>query len=118
GGGGRRGEGVGVRDGGLLVVGNRLPVRIASEAGGPKIEASTGGLATGLRVPHERSGGLWFGWPGPLHTLRKAQKRALLAELAAQRLVPIELRRQEIDDYHNRLADRVLWALVHYQLDP
>ena len=24
----------------------------------------TGGLATGLRGPHERSGGFWIGWPG------------------------------------------------------
>jgi trehalose 6-phosphate synthase/phosphatase len=108
---------MGVSEGRLLVVANRLPVRVASEAGEPRIEASTGGLATGLRGPHERSGGLWFGWPGPLHMLRAAQKRALLAELAARRLSPIELRRQEIDDYYSGFANGVLWPVFHYQLD-
>ena len=42
----------------LLIVSNRLPVTVKAELGEVRVVPSAGGLATGLRGPHERSNGL------------------------------------------------------------
>ena len=40
----------------LLIVSNRLPVTVSTDDGAPHVVPSAGGLATGLRGPHERGG--------------------------------------------------------------
>ena len=56
----------------LLIVSNRLPITMRKRGGSMTVERSAGGLATGLRAPHERSGGLWIGWPGDLDSFDNA----------------------------------------------
>jgi trehalose 6-phosphate synthase/phosphatase len=45
----------------LLIVANRLPITVQTTEGTVEVQRSAGGLATGLAVPHEQSGGLWIG---------------------------------------------------------
>jgi trehalose 6-phosphate synthase/phosphatase len=97
-----------------LIASNRLPLTIAT---GGRIEPSTGGLATGLRGPHEAGGGLWFGWPGSLRAVPAKERRALLQQLRDQRFVPIELSRDEVDRYYSDFCNGVLWPTFHYLLD-
>jgi trehalose 6-phosphate synthase/phosphatase len=101
----------------LLVVSNRLPVTVTREAGAVKLVGSSGGLATGLRGPHERSGGQWIGWPGDTSSLSAEELVAVEKELALVRAVPVPLTHDEVKGYYNSFSNGVLWPLFHYQLD-
>ena len=81
---------------------------------GVRVERSAGGLATGMREPHERSKGLWFGWPGPLE-IDSAEIRAGLAPRFAELgIVPVYLSDAEIRRFYQGFANDVLWPLFHY----
>ena len=101
----------------LLLVSNRLPVTVKSEGEQVNVTPSAGGLATGLKGPHEKSGGLWIGWPGDVSKLREPQRRQLEARLAELRCVPMYLSPAEVSQYYEGLSNRVLWPLFHYLLD-
>jgi trehalose 6-phosphate synthase/phosphatase len=98
----------------LLIVSNRLPVRVVVEDGEPKVEASSGGLATGLRTPHERLDALWIGWPGDVSSLDEAARGRLDGSLAEQRLVPVHLSPDEVKRYYDGFSNGILWPLFHY----
>lgn len=101
----------------LLIASNRLPLTVVADGGAVSLVPSPGGLATGLRGPHEQGDGCWFGWPGPLSGVRAAQRRELAAQLQAQRYVPIELRADEVAGYYNEISNGVLWPVFHYLVD-
>ncbi|MBL8723093.1 MAG: bifunctional alpha,alpha-trehalose-phosphate synthase (UDP-forming)/trehalose-phosphatase [Planctomycetes bacterium] len=101
----------------LLIVANRLPLAVGMEGGEVRVETTAGGLATGLRGPHEAGSGLWFGWPGALKGLRKAPRQRALELLRERRFVPIELSREEVAHYYNEFSNGVLWPVCHYLLD-
>jgi trehalose 6-phosphate synthase/phosphatase len=98
----------------LLIVSNRLPVTVRAAAGTFAVERSTGGLATGMKGPHERMGGLWFGWPGELDTLSGPDRAEVDRQLAELRVVPIPLAREEVERYYEGYSNGVLWPLFHY----
>lgn len=101
----------------ILLVSNRLPITVRHEHGDVQVTPSAGGLATGLRGPHERSGGLWFGWPGEIASLDEAEREQLKMQLDALRAVPVTLSQAEVARYYEGLANGVLWPLFHYLLD-
>ena len=103
----------------LLIVSNRLPVTVSvSEHGGhPEVRASVGGLATGLRAPHEQSKGFWLGWPGQMSALDDAGRAEVQQQLEARRLVRVELTPEEVSVYYDRIANSVLWPVCHDRLD-
>ncbi|MCK6589676.1 MAG: bifunctional alpha,alpha-trehalose-phosphate synthase (UDP-forming)/trehalose-phosphatase [Polyangiaceae bacterium] len=101
----------------LLLVSCRLPVTVRVEAGSANVIRSPGGLATGLRGPHERSEGLWLGWPGDLSGLTGEQRETVHEDLRALRVVPLELSESEINGFYEGFSNRVLWPLFHYLLD-
>ena len=98
----------------LLIVSNRLPITVRADAGGVEVQPSVGGLATGLRGPHERSGGLWIGWPGLVDALPEKDARALAAQLEAMRAIPVHLTAEEVQRYYESYSNGVLWPLFHY----
>jgi len=100
----------------LVIVSNRLPVSAHAAEGGVRLVPSAGGLATGLRPWHERSGGLWIGWPGNV-TLEPEQRADFDRQLREHRIVPIELSTDQIDCYYDGFCNRVLWPLFHYLID-
>ncbi len=101
----------------LLLVSNRLPVTVRKERGRFSVAPSSGGLATGLKGPHDQLGGLWFGWPGEIADLTDTERTQLDAELRTLRTVPVWLSRQEIHQYYDGLSNGVLWPLFHYLLE-
>lgn len=101
----------------LLLVSNRLPVTVKVEKDTVSVVRSAGGLATGLRRPHERSGGLWIGWPGDVSRLTESQRARVDAQLAEQRCVPLMLSASEVSRYYEGYSNRVLWPLCHYMLE-
>ena len=107
----------------LLIVSNRLPLTIKTEEGddgrAKRIElvGSSGGLATGLRGPHQRSNGLWIGWPGDASGLSEAQRAEVDVKLAEAKAAGVHLTPDELKRYYNGFSNGVLWPLFHYQLD-
>jgi trehalose 6-phosphate synthase/phosphatase len=101
----------------LLIVSNRSPVTVRVQDDAVSVVRSTGGLATGLAGPHERSGGLWIGWTGGPAELRPDQEAALAAQLDALRIVPVPLSAEEVERYYEGVCNGVIWPLFHYLLD-
>src|SRR6266568_915693 len=101
----------------LLIVSNRLPVTVRrAEDGAVSVEHSTGGLATGMKGPHERLGGLWIGWPGDLDGLSDDARHEVDRQLAQLRLVGVPLRAEEIARYYEGYSNAILWPLFHYSV--
>ncbi|HET9155515.1 MAG TPA: trehalose-6-phosphate synthase, partial [Myxococcaceae bacterium] len=98
----------------VLIVSNRLPVTVRADADGLEVQPSVGGVATGLRGPHERSGGLWIGWPGLVDPLPENEQQLLARKLEAMRLVQVPLTREEVQRYYEAYCNGVLWPLFHY----
>ena len=101
----------------LLIVSNRLPVTVTMEDGEAHVVPSVGGLATGLRGPHQRTGGVWIGWPGqaaPSHPKRRAELAQLLA---AHRTAPVWLTQTEVTRFYEEVSNGVVWPLFHYLID-
>jgi trehalose 6-phosphate synthase/phosphatase len=99
----------------LLIVSNRLPVSVTRENGEVRVQPSAGGLATGLSGPHERSGGLWIGWPGDAEV--GVAREQLGRQLADLRTVPVWLEPEEVSRFYEGFSNGVLWPLFHYRLD-
>ena len=101
----------------VVLVSNRLPLAVQIERGDPVVERSAGGVATGLRGLHERSQGLWIGWPGDVSRLDEAQSRSLLSQLEEKGCLPVSLTADEVSGYYDGFSNGVLWPLFHYLLD-
>ena len=101
----------------LLLVSNRLPVTVQIGDAGLTVQRSSGGLATGLRDAHERSGGLWMGWPGDVSGLDTAHAAGMEATLRDLGTVPIALTPAEVHGYYESFSNGVLWPLFHYLVD-
>ena len=101
----------------LLIVSNRLPVTVRIEAGRPVVHRSVGGLATGLRGPHQQSGGLWIGWPGNVEVPGEAGFAEVDRQLAELRTVPLSLDTRERAVFYDRISNGVLWPLFHDRVD-
>jgi trehalose 6-phosphate synthase/phosphatase len=101
----------------LLIVSNRLPITVHRDGAGVRVEQSVGGLATGLRAPHERSGGYWIGWPGNLDALSNEDVFAVREQLHAMRAIPVTLQRREARVFYETISNSVLWPLMHDRLD-
>ncbi len=100
----------------LIIASNRLPLTIHSTAQGVHLTPSSGGLATGLRPWHERTGGLWFGWPGDVMDASTSRAEIELT-LRANGMAPVYLSQALVDGHYHGFANRVLWPLFHYAVD-
>jgi trehalose 6-phosphate synthase/phosphatase len=101
----------------LILVSNRLPLTVRLERGELSISNSAGGLTTGLRGPHEQTGGIWIGWPGDVSRLSEPQRRTLEMQLDEMRCLPVYLSAAEVARYYDGFSNAVLWPLFHYMLD-
>jgi trehalose 6-phosphate synthase/phosphatase len=104
-------------EGRLIIVSNRLPVTVRVQSGRPVVRRSVGGLATGLHGPHERSGGLWIGWPGSIDGLDRDGCADVARQLEALRTVPLSLDANEIEVFYEHISNAVLWPICHDRID-
>jgi len=101
----------------VLIVSNRLPITTAIDGDTITFTPAAGGLATGLRGCHERTHGLWIGWPGATTSLTDTARQDLTRRLGEAGIVPVYLTDDEIRDYYEDFSNGVLWPLFHYLLD-
>ena len=106
-----------VRNGRLIILSNRLPLTVAVDGGHAAVQPSVGGLATGLRGPHERQGGVWIGWPGDIEKLSAEQRAEFDLELARWRALPVPLSKQEHAIFYEHISNAVLWPICHDRID-
>lgn len=101
----------------LLIVSNRLPITAAYRGGVMRLERSVGGLATGLRGPHERSGGYWIGWPGEQESLSNEDVFEMRRQLHDMRAIPVTIQPEEAKVFYEDISNAILWPLMHDRLD-
>ncbi|HJZ67164.1 MAG TPA: bifunctional alpha,alpha-trehalose-phosphate synthase (UDP-forming)/trehalose-phosphatase, partial [Blastocatellia bacterium] len=100
-----------------MIISNRLPVTVKVERGDVAIASSVGGLATGLRGPHQQSDSLWLGWPGDISRFDPSQRLHIERNFSDRRMVPVGLTTTEITRYYEGFSNGVLWPLFHYLTD-
>jgi trehalose 6-phosphate synthase/phosphatase len=96
-----------------LIVSNRLPVTVAFDQGVPRVERSSGGMATGLQSIHGTGESVWIGWPGFAGEAPATAQRALEARFEALHVVPVTLSAEEVERYYEGYCNGVLWPLFH-----
>jgi trehalose 6-phosphate synthase/phosphatase len=101
----------------VLIVSNRLPITTEVTDETITLVNAAGGLATGLRGSHERSGGLWIGWPGIPGPIAEPLQQQLAQQLRERAIVPVHLTGEELHAYYEEFSNGVIWPLFHYLLD-
>jgi alpha,alpha-trehalose-phosphate synthase [UDP-forming] len=91
----------------LIVVSNRLPLRLETDATGAHWRPSAGGLVSALTPVLHRRGGVWIGWAGDTNDVDVPDSY----EGIALRSVPISA--DEYDDFYAGFANQTLWPLYH-----
>jgi trehalose 6-phosphate synthase/phosphatase len=104
-------------EGRVLIAANRLPVCARLHDDTIDLVPASGGLATGLRPWHLRTGARWFGWPGDGGETTAAQRMALDERLSLEGMVPVHLSSEQVAGYYHGFANRVIWPLFHYSID-
>jgi len=97
----------------LIIIANRLPVKLSRTDGRFVSKRSEGGLATGLA---SLKGGLethWIGWPG-LCVEEEADRAQVNDVLAKQDFHPVYLSNKQIEDYYESFCNNIIWPLCHY----
>ena len=91
----------------LVVISNRLPVRLEEDHGRPVWQASPGGLVSALTPVLRGREGVWVGWSGHSGSVALPDTH----EGIALRAVPIS--DEEYEDFYLGFANRTLWPLYH-----
>jgi trehalose 6-phosphate synthase/phosphatase len=99
----------------IIIVSNRLPVKILQSAGGDlSFQPSEGGLASGLGTIYNNEGGnIWIGWPGMI-VENDQQRKEVDKKLEELNLYPVYLDQEEINQYYEGFSNEILWPVFHY----
>ncbi|HLZ14381.1 MAG TPA: trehalose-6-phosphate synthase [Candidatus Saccharimonadales bacterium] len=93
----------------VILVANRLPIKIVEQAGAVVLERSIGGVATALDAVAQTYNPLWVGWTG----LAKHLPAATLQSLLPPNLVPVQAGAALVTQYYDHIANQVLWPVLH-----
>ncbi|RYE25119.1 MAG: bifunctional alpha,alpha-trehalose-phosphate synthase (UDP-forming)/trehalose-phosphatase [Sphingobacteriales bacterium] len=96
----------------VIIVSNRLPVKVSKVGGIRRFVPSEGGLATGLSSVAQNGDNLWIGWPGA--DIAESEQQEVIDELNNQSLHPIFLSKKEIANFYEGFSNETLWPLFHY----
>lgn len=97
----------------LLIVSNRLPIKVAFTNGAVELKRSEGGLATGLDSLDTQYEKHWVGWPG-IYPENDEQKLLITQTLEKSNIHPLYLGREDIQYFYEGYSNSVLWPLCHY----
>ncbi|MDU1893020.1 MAG: bifunctional alpha,alpha-trehalose-phosphate synthase (UDP-forming)/trehalose-phosphatase [Dysgonomonas sp.] len=97
----------------LIIISNRLPLKIVEENNKYKVIPSPGGLSTGLDSLETKVEKHWIGWPG-MYLDDCKEKESIDKQLAEQKYTPVYLTPDQIENYYEGYSNSVLWPLCHY----
>lgn len=95
-----------------IIVSNRLPVKINITDGELSMQASEGGLATGLGSIYKEGNNVWIGWPGT--EVADEQQKSVTNQLKDLRLSPVFLTKEDILLFYEGFSNEILWPVFHY----
>ncbi|MDG6224449.1 MAG: bifunctional alpha,alpha-trehalose-phosphate synthase (UDP-forming)/trehalose-phosphatase [Candidatus Thermoplasmatota archaeon] len=99
----------------LIVVSNRLPVKVRKKKSGMVFEKAVGGLASGLGSFRDAHKMHWIGWPGiARERSNRSERHHIISELAKKRMTPVFLTKKEVDDHYHGFCNKTIWPLFHY----
>jgi trehalose 6-phosphate synthase len=93
----------------IIIVSNRVAVPESPRA------AVAGGLAVAVKAVLKNRNGLWFGWSGKTNDQPDPDVRTI--EMNKITYALMDLSTQDLQEYYNGLANRVLWPILHYRVD-
>jgi len=99
----------------VIIVSNRLPLRVQIKKEDWKLVDSEGGLATGLGSIYQTGNNIWIGWPGTVINNEEV-KEQVTEEFKSQKLMPVWLNQTEIKSFYEGFSNETLWPLFHYFL--
>ncbi|MDD2475784.1 MAG: bifunctional alpha,alpha-trehalose-phosphate synthase (UDP-forming)/trehalose-phosphatase [Dysgonamonadaceae bacterium] len=98
----------------LIILANRLPVRIEKDEYGKfTVTPSEGGLATGLGSLETKAEKIWVGWPG-IFTDDEKEKEEITQLLKELGFYPVFLSEEQIELYYEGYSNSTIWPLCHY----
>ncbi len=101
----------------VVVVSNRLPIRISRARSKVRIEQGSGGLVTALAPVLRKTGGVWVGWDGDPKGGASAEAIRKFGKEVGYALQPIPLKQKLVTDYYWGFSNKTLWPLFHDLLD-
>ena len=97
----------------IIIIANRLPVKVEKEENSFIVKRSEGGLATGLGSLEIESEMHWVGWPG-IHVDDDAEKKEITEKLEELNYHPVFLSAEQIENYYEGYSNGTIWPLCHY----
>jgi trehalose 6-phosphate synthase/phosphatase len=97
----------------IIIVSNRLAVKVTQKGESWTLDPSTGGLKSALSGYREEQNFHWYGWPG-LYVSKKYHSRVQKLLSDQEQATPIFLDRKEIDLFYNQFCNSFIWPLFHY----
>ncbi|MBF0647599.1 bifunctional alpha,alpha-trehalose-phosphate synthase (UDP-forming)/trehalose-phosphatase [Dysgonomonas sp. GY75] len=97
----------------LIIISNRLPLKIVEKNNIYKVISSPGGLSTGLDSLEMKMEKHWIGWPG-MYLEDCKEKEIIDNQLEGQNFHPVYLSPEQIENYYEGYSNSVLWPLCHY----
>ncbi|WP_114780612.1 bifunctional alpha,alpha-trehalose-phosphate synthase (UDP-forming)/trehalose-phosphatase [Botryobacter ruber] len=97
----------------LIIISNRLPIKIEEKEGKLAYKPSEGGLATGLGSIYKQNDNLWIGWPGMV-VEEKEKKQQIVEDLHRENMHPVFLTNTEIKEFYEGFSNETLWPTFHY----
>jgi trehalose 6-phosphate synthase/phosphatase len=97
----------------LIIIANRLPVKIEKKNNKLRITKSEGGLSTGMGSLELNVEKHWIGWPG-IYTDSEEEKAKITKRLKKFNYHPVFLSAEQIENYYEGYSNSVIWPLCHY----
>lgn len=97
----------------IIIIANRLPVKIERENDAFAVKRSEGGLATGLGSLETDAEMHWIGWPG-IHVDAENEKKEITEKLSELNYHPVFLSDEQIENYYEGYSNSTIWPLCHY----
>jgi len=100
----------------MVIVSNRLPLKIEGPVGNLTVTPSSGGLVSALSPVLRNRGGIWIGWTGTsemvdMKTLREVLGHA--SDQAGYRVFPVQISKEDVDAFYFGFSNEVIWPLFH-----
>lgn len=100
----------------LLIVSNRLPIKIQEKKGKLLFQQSVGGLTTGLSSFYKSYDSMWVGWCEFFsHKIDSNDKKYVEEKLKKEFSIhPVALSKKDVDMYYLGFSNKTIWPLFHY----
>lgn len=97
----------------LIIISNRLPLKVVENGNKFTVTPSQGGVATGLDSLETNFEKHWVGWPG-MYVEDQGEKEKINQQLKSLNYHPVYLTPKQIENFYEGYSNSVLWPMCHY----